>query len=88
MTLLKANYGYTKLLGAGHVFWIPLVPWILFTQLDESNNDNYAWLVSVIVMNTMSLYMDIKDVWSYYKGNRSQAFVGAELFYGGKVKAV
>jgi hypothetical protein len=81
MTVIQAHYGFVKLLGLVHTGWLFLVPWIYFTQLDE-NNDNYNYLVSLMVINSISLVLDIKDVWQYFRGDKKAAFVGEKLIIG------
>ena len=34
MTAIFAAKGFVRLLGIGHIFWIPMVPW-LWTRLDQ-----------------------------------------------------
>jgi hypothetical protein len=81
MTLIQAHYGFVKLHGLGHIGWLFLLPWIYFTQLDE-NNENYNYLVSLIVMNSISLVLDIKGVWQYFRGDKTVKSVGEKLIIG------
>ncbi len=34
MTAIFASKGFVRLLGIGHIFWVPMVPW-LWTRLDQ-----------------------------------------------------
>ncbi len=34
MTVIFATKGFVRLLGIGHIFWIPMVPW-LWTRIDQ-----------------------------------------------------
>ena len=34
MTAIFASKGFVRLLGLGHIFWVPMVPW-LFARLDQ-----------------------------------------------------
>ncbi len=71
MTAIFGAKGFVRLLGIGHIAWVPLIPW-LFTRLDNSSFDSFFgyWLVAVIVLNSLSLIMDAIDVLRYIKGER------------------
>ena len=64
--------GFVRLLGVGHVYWLPLLPW-LATRLEGSQGwDPFSlWIVSVIVLNGVSLVIDVRDVWRYVGGERT-----------------
>ena len=64
--------GFVRLLGIGHVFWVPLIPW-LWSRLDEfppSGPFGY-WVVAVIILNGVSLLIDVADVVRYMRGERA-----------------
>ena len=56
MLMLTATSGFTRLLGVGHVFWIPLL-WFLWTRLGETPSDTFfgLWLRVLITLNALSL---------------------------------
>lgn len=64
--------GFVRLLGVGHVYWLPLLPW-LATRLEGSPGwDLFSlWIVFVIVLNGVSLVIDVRDVWRYVGGERT-----------------
>jgi len=72
MITLDAKLGFVKLLGIGHVLWLGLVPWLYF-RLDGLSPDTlvYQWVMLVIVINAISLVIDIRDVVQYLKGDRA-----------------
>ena len=73
MTNIYLRLGFVRLLGMGHILWIPMVLW-LWTRLDQTPSLNSTfehWLIIVIVMNTISLIMDVVDVARYIKGERA-----------------
>ena len=39
MTLITAKTGFTRLLGLGHVLWVPLVAW-LWTRIPQNPGDD------------------------------------------------
>ncbi len=73
MLTLTANSGFTRLLGLGHVFWIPLL-WFLWTRLDEAPIDTFfgIWLRVLITLNALSLVIDLADVVRYIAGAREE----------------
>jgi hypothetical protein len=64
--------GFVRLLGIGHVAWIPLVIW-LAARLESLPLDSVFcyWLGSVVVVNSSSLLIDAVDVLRYLKGDRA-----------------
>ena len=73
MTLITARAGYTRLLGLGHILWIPLLAW-LWTRLQGiPAGDIYGfWVRSLIVVNAISLVIDTVDVIKYIAGDREE----------------
>ena len=69
--VLLARLGFVRLLGLGHFLWFPLLYW-LFGRLDGlSAQPNYAsWIVVLMVMNGLSLVIDVVDVVKYMQGDR------------------
>lgn len=66
------SQGFVRLLGVGHIYWVPLLPW-LWTRLDRSlPPEPFAmWMAAVIVLNGVSLIIDVSDVWRYLSGERT-----------------
>ena len=63
--------GFVRLMGIGHVGWLPLVFW-LWTKLEHAPADSAFgyWLIAVIVLDSLSLFIDTIDVLRYVKGER------------------
>ena len=72
MMAIFASKGFVRLLGIGHVYWVPLVPW-LWTRLPGFPPDDpfAAWLIAVIILNGVSLIIDVRDVGRYLAGERA-----------------
>ncbi len=68
--------GFVRLLGIGHLPWVPLVLWLWF-RLDQVSVDGIFryWILSVIVLNTLSLIIDTTDVIKYISGDREPQIV-------------
>ncbi len=71
MTAIFAAKGFVRLLGIGHIFWIPMVPW-LWTRLDQVEPGNWMeyWMIAVVALNGISLIIDAIDVVRYVTGDR------------------
>jgi len=71
MSAIFGTKGFVRLLGIGHLGWLPLVVW-LGTRVDQAPVDSLFgyWLVAVIVLNSLSLLIDAVDVLRYVKGER------------------
>ena len=77
MTAVTAISGFTRLLGLGHIFWVPLL-WFLWTRLDQVPSDTFfgIWLRVVMTLNALSLVIDITDVVRYIAGDREETVKG------------
>lgn len=71
MSAIFSAKGFVRLLGIGHIGWLPLVFW-LWTRLDFAPADSLFgyWLIAVIVLDSLSLFIDAIDVLRYVKGER------------------
>ena len=70
MMALYSYFGFEKILGTGHVFWLVLVPYILL-QLPHTDGIFFAYLVMLSAVLTISLVLDATDVWKYFHGRRA-----------------
>ena len=73
MTVLTAISGFTRLLGLGHIFCIPLL-YFLWMRLEQNPADDFfcLWLRVLMIMNAASLIIDVIDVGRYIAGDRSE----------------
>jgi len=73
MTIITRYDGFTRILGVGHIFWVPLI-YFLWTRLGQHPGDDIfgIWMRSVIVVNTISLVIDVTDVIRYIAGDRKE----------------
>ena len=69
---LFAKKGFVRLLGVGHVVWVPLVPW-LWSRLDAVPPESFFgwWILALVVLNSLSLVIDVIDVTRYVAGDRA-----------------
>lgn len=73
MTILTARFGFSRILGLGHVLWIPLLSF-LYPRLNSIPADDPfgIWIRLLFVVNVMSLLIDAGDVIRYVSGNREE----------------
>ncbi len=73
MAILTGLNGFTRILGLGHIFWIPLL-FFLWTRLGHVPADNFfgVWLRVVMTLNAISLVIDVVDVIRYIAGEREE----------------
>ena len=71
MSVIFSKIGFVRLMGIGHIGWLPLVFW-LGTKLEHAPVDSLFeyWLLAVIVLDSLSLFIDTIDVLRYVKGER------------------
>jgi len=62
---LYSRFGFEKILGFGHIFWVPLLVYIL-VKLPGIDASFRSYLVVLSISITISLVFDIADVWKYF----------------------
>ncbi len=73
MSLLTARFGFTRILGLGHILWIPLVGWLAFRLGQIPADDAFGmWIRGVMLLNTVSLMIDTADVVRFAAGDRKE----------------
>lgn len=74
MFLVIGEYrlGLVRLLGLGHSLWLIMLPWLYFRldQLPDGGLVRY-WIMGLLVINGVSLVIDIIDVIRYIRGDRA-----------------
>ena len=70
-SLLTAQFGFTRILGLGHLPWVPLLLY-LWKRLDRiPSGDLFGiWIRTLIGLNAISLLIDAVDVTRYVLGER------------------
>ncbi len=77
MSLLTARFGFTRILGLGHILWIPLVGWLAFRLGQVPADDAFGmWIRGVMLLNTVSLVIDTADVVRFVTGDRKELVAG------------
>ena len=77
MTLLTARFGFTRIVGLGHILWVPMLSF-LYTRLGEIPAvDAFGiWIRALFVLNGISLVIDAADVIRYIVGERQETVPG------------
>ena len=71
MVIFKMK-GFVRLLGIGHILWIPMVIWLATGFDTEQITSPFGlWLAAVMTLNSVSLIIDGVDVVRYIKGERT-----------------
>ena len=72
MLLLFAELGFTRLLGLAHFGWFWLI-WYLWSRLDQHPGGTLfgKWMRAVLLMDAISLVLDVTDVIRYLLGDRA-----------------
>jgi hypothetical protein len=75
--VLTSVTGFTRLLGLGHILWIPLL-YFLWMRLEQNPADDFfgLWIRVVMVLNALSLVIDVVDVVRYIAGDRAETVEG------------
>lgn len=77
MGLLTARFGFTRILGLGHFYWFPMLFW-LATRLGQHDLGEPfgVWLTALMIVNAISLVIDVVDVVRYVAGDRKELVPG------------
>jgi hypothetical protein len=67
---LYSRSGFEKVLGLGHIFWVPLLAYVL-TVLPTFESSFIIYLVIFSISIAISLAFDIIDVWKYLINRKS-----------------
>ncbi len=72
MIAIYFRLGFVRLLGIGHIFWIPMIAYILGNPPDKLTDPTlYHWVALLIGFNAISLVIDAIDVTRFVRGERS-----------------
>ena len=77
MTVLTGRFGFSRILGLGHIAWIPLVAFLWTRLSDVPAGDAFGiWLRAVIALDAISLVIDAVDVVRFLRGDRAETVPG------------
>jgi len=67
---IYSRFGFEKILGLGHILWVPLLVYILM-QLPTFESSFKIYLVALSISIAISMAFDIVDVWKYFTKRKS-----------------
>jgi len=67
---LYSRFGFEKILGMGHILWIPLLVYVLM-EIPTARDIFKSYLIILSISIAISLVFDIVDVWKYFTGRKS-----------------
>ncbi len=67
---LYSRFGFEKILGIGHVLWIPLLVYILM-EIPTAKNIFKTYLFVLLISISISLVFDIIDVRKYFTNRKN-----------------
>lgn len=69
---------FTRLLGIGHLLWIPMFVWIV-SRSDQiaQHSDLALWIVVLAATNAVSFVIDATDVIRFWRGERAPHYAWA-----------
>ncbi len=67
---LYSRFGFEKILGLGHILWIPLLVYVL-KEIPEVEGAFKNYLIILLISITISLVFDIIDVWRYFTSQKN-----------------
>ena len=72
-TILTGVFGFTRILGLGHILWLPLLVF-LWMRLGQIPADDFygVWIRVLMGLNGVSLVIDAMDVIRYIRGDRKE----------------
>ena len=75
---IYGRMGFTRLLGIGHIFWIPMFAWMA-TRIDSiaTHPELQAWLIVLAMTNAVSFLIDVTDVTRFLRGERTPHYTWA-----------
>ena len=71
-TLIYGRIGFTRILGAIHILWVPMFAWMA-TRLDSIAAEPALaqWLLVLLVTNLISMAVDLTDTIRFLRGERT-----------------
>lgn len=67
---LYSRFGFEKIMGMGHVPWIPLLFYVLM-EIPTAKDPFRGYLIILSISIAISLVFDVVDVWKYFASRKS-----------------
>ncbi len=77
MVYLTGRFGFTRILGLGHILWIPMLIFLVPALGNVPSSDAFGiWIRILFVINVSSLAIDAADVTRFIAGDRAETIPG------------
>ncbi len=67
---LYSRFGFEKVLGMGHILWLPLLIYVLM-EIPAGSDTFKGYLIVWSIFTVLSLVFDVVDVWKYFTSRKS-----------------
>ncbi|MEE8288851.1 MAG: hypothetical protein V3R25_05505 [Nitrosomonadaceae bacterium] len=67
---LYSRFGFEKILGMGHILWLPLLVYVLM-RIPAASDTFKDYLIIWSIFTVISLVFDVVDVWKYFTSQKS-----------------
>lgn len=79
MTALTGRFGFSRIVGIGHVGWLPLLAFLAGGLAEAPVTTGFGlWLRVVIALDAISLSFDVVDAVRFLHGDRAETVPGLE----------
>lgn len=79
MIALTGRFGFSRIVGLGHVGWLPLLVFLVGGLAEVPATSCFGlWVRSVIVLDAISLVFDAVDAVRFLRGDRAETVAGLE----------
>ena len=77
MVYLTGRFGFTRILGLGHILWIPMLIFLVPALSNGPPSNAFGiWIWTLFVINVTSLIIDAVDVTRFIAGERAETIPG------------
>ena len=67
---LYSKFGFERVLGVGHILWIPLLIYVLM-EIPAASGTFRGYLITWSLFTVISLVFDAVDVWKYFTSRKT-----------------
>ncbi len=67
---LYSRFGFEKILGMGHILWLPLLVYVLM-RIPAASDTFKDYLIIWSIFTVISSVFDVVDVWKYFTSQKS-----------------
>lgn len=72
MMVIFRKLGFVRLMGVAHYGWFALIPYLILQLQGASDIGPFeVWLAALIVVDAISLIIDVTDMFRYIAGDRA-----------------